>query len=92
MPHFEKSSVSFEPKNVKELSVFFSSNKDQFHEIWIILTKKKCVNPQPVSFAQAVDEAIAQGLVDSQTKGLDEHRYAIRFTLRKVAKGYSSEG
>jgi len=39
-----------------------------------------------VSFAEAVSEAIAQGLVDSRIKTLDEKRYAVRFTKRKNKK------
>ena len=81
-----KDTVAFEPRNVEELRCFFEANKDEFHEIWIILTKKKHANPQPVSFNEAVREAVAQGLVDSRTKTLDERRYAIRFTKRIVKK------
>jgi len=88
----EKSSVFFEPKNVEELAAFFKENKNKFHEIWIVLTKKECVNPQPVSFTQAVAQAIEQGLVDNQTKSLDERRYAIRFTIRKAPKPLSDRG
>jgi hypothetical protein len=74
--------ISYEPKNVADLTNFFTANKDKFHEIWIIIIKKTRVNPQPVSFDEAVTEALKQGLVDSRTKTLDEERYAIRFTKR----------
>jgi hypothetical protein len=33
MPPTEKSTVSFEPKSVEELSRFFKANKDGYHEI-----------------------------------------------------------
>jgi hypothetical protein len=56
------------------------------------LTKKKYANPQPVSFTQAVTEAVEQGLIDSQTKTLNERRYAIRFTRRRAAKPSASKG
>jgi hypothetical protein len=81
-----KASVSFEPRNLEELHSFFAANKDEFHEIWMILTKKKSVNPQPVSFGETVREAVAQGLIDSRIKTLDERKYAIRFTKRIVKK------
>jgi uncharacterized protein YdeI (YjbR/CyaY-like superfamily) len=80
-------SVTFEPKNAKELAHFFEINRDNYHEIWIIITKKKHVDPQPVTFYEAVTEAIKQGLIDSQTKSLNEHKYLIRFTKRKKPKG-----
>ena len=67
-----KDSVAFEPGNLEELRCFFETNKDKVHEIWIILTKKKYMNPQPVSFNEAVSEAVKQGLIDSRTKTLDE--------------------
>jgi hypothetical protein len=78
-----KKSIFFEPGNLDELSNFFESNKDKYSEIWVVLTKKTQANPQPVSFDQAVSEAIRQGLIDSRTKGLDEQKYAMRFTKRR---------
>jgi hypothetical protein len=53
------------------------------HEIWVVLTKKTHADPQPVSFIEAVAEAIKHGLVDSRTKTLSEKKYAVRFTKRK---------
>ncbi len=76
-------SVAYEPKDIADLSRFLKSNKDAYHEIWVVLVKKKHADPQPVSFDEAVGEAIAQGLVDSRIKTLDEKRYAVRFTKRK---------
>jgi hypothetical protein len=75
-------SVTFEPQSVLELERFFEENKDKYHEIWIVLTKKKFADPQPVSFSVAVDEAIKQGLVDSRTKTIDQQKYMLRFTKR----------
>ena len=79
----ETESVSFEPKNSEELQRFFEANKNKYHEIWIILTNKKYANPQPVTFNEAVAEAVKQGLIDSRTKTLNEQKYTIRFTKRK---------
>ena len=78
-----ESSISYEPQNIEELSCFFKVNKEKYHEIWVVLTKKQFTNPQPVSFNEAVGKAIEQGLVDSKTKTLDEKKYAVRFTKRK---------
>ena len=75
-------SVTFEPQNISELKRFFEENKAKHHEIWIIITNKKAANPQPVSFNQAISEAIKQGLIDSRTKNIDEKTYMIRFTKR----------
>ena len=81
-----ESSTIYEPQNIDDLSSFLKTNKDKYHEIWVILIKKEHANPQPVSFNEAVSEAIEQGLVDSRTKTLDEKRYAVRFTKRKSKK------
>jgi hypothetical protein len=81
-----KQSVSFEPKNTEDLRRFLDVNKDEYHEIWIVLAKKKVANPQPVSFIEAVDEAAKLGLVDSRSKTLDDKKYSVRFTKRKKPK------
>ena len=80
------SSISYSPKNPAELASFLKANKEKYHEIWVVLFKKKYVNPQPVSFNEAVNIAISEGLVDSRTKTLDEKMYAVRFTKRRMKK------
>lgn len=78
-----KKSITYEPCDDHDLSNFLDANKESYHEIWIVLTKKEYANPQPVTFKDAVNKAIERGLVDSRTKSLDEEKYAIRFTKRK---------
>jgi hypothetical protein len=79
-------SVIFEPKDTVDLAHFFKTGRDRYHEIWIIIMKKEVADPQPVSFADAVNEAVKQGLIDSRTKTLNEQKYMIRFTKRKREK------
>jgi hypothetical protein len=52
----------------------------------VVLTKKKIGAQQLVTFNEAVNEAVMQGLIDSRTKGLSEQKYAVRFTKRKIKK------
>jgi len=80
----EKKTISFEPKNVKQLSSFLEANKGNYHEIWVVLTKKEHANPQIVSFPEAQTEAIKQGLVDSRSKSMSDEKYCIRFTKRRI--------
>ena len=80
----EEGSVSFEPKNAEELRRFFKANRDRYHEIWIVLTNKKYADPQPVTFNEAVNEAVKQGLIDSRSRSLSEQKYAVRFTKRRI--------
>ena len=79
----DDSSVFFEPRNAEELRRFFEANKDKVHEIWVVFANKKFANWQPVSFTEAVAEAVKQGLIDSRTKTLSAEKYAVRFTKRK---------
>jgi hypothetical protein len=81
-----KKSIMYEPVDADDLSNFFQTNKENYLEIWIVITKKEHANPQPVTFKEAVTKAIDHGLVDSRTKSLDEKKYAIRFTKRKGKK------
>jgi hypothetical protein len=61
-------SVTFEPRNAEELAHFFKTNRDSYHEIWIVITKKEHANPQPVTFGEAVAEAVTQGLNHGRNK------------------------
>ena len=83
----DETSVTFEPRNAEELAHFFKASRDRYREIWIVITKKKHADPQPVTFNEAVTEAGKHGLIDSRTKSLNEHKYLIRFTKRKKPKG-----
>ena len=80
-------SITFEPQNVSELKRFFEENKEKYHEIWIVITKKKAAHIQPVSFDQALTEAKKQGLIDSRTS-IDPEKYIIRFTKRIKPKTF----
>jgi hypothetical protein len=86
LPISDESTTSFEPKNKQELTSFLNENKNKYHEIWIIITKKEYANPQPVSFTDAVAEAIKHGLIDSRTKTLSQQKYGVRFTKKRTPK------
>jgi hypothetical protein len=79
-------SIIFEPQSVSELKRFFEDDKEKYHEIWVVITKKKASNPQPLSFDQALTEAKKQGLIDSRTKTFDAEKYMIRFTKKLSQK------
>jgi uncharacterized protein YdeI (YjbR/CyaY-like superfamily) len=59
-------------------------------EIWLIQYKKATKKPS-ISYADAVEEAICFGWIDSFEKGMDAERYATRFTPRR-AKSNWTEG
>ncbi len=85
----ERQSATFEPRTPCELSHFFEANKDRYDEIWVVLTKKKHADPQPVSGHEALKEAIRHGLIDSRTRSLGKQKYEMRFTKRLPGSHWS---
>ena len=81
-------SITFEPQNGSEPKRFFEENKEKYHEIWIVITKKKAAHTQPISFDPALAEARKQGLIDSRTRSIDTEKYMIRFTKRIKPKTF----
>jgi uncharacterized protein YdeI (YjbR/CyaY-like superfamily) len=51
-------------------------------EIWLVFYKKSA-HRSGISFDDAIDEALCFGWIDSQSKGINEQTYAIRFTPRR---------
>lgn len=56
--------------------------------IWLITYKKGTGKPR-VEYADAVEEALCFGWIDSTTKTIDAERYAQRFTPRKKGSNWS---
>src|SRR5579864_3354455 len=57
-------------------------------EIWLIYYKKSS-GKTGISYEESVEEALAYGWIDGQIKGLDETRFAGRFTPRKPGSTWS---
>ena len=49
----------------------------------IVAIYKKASGRQTVTFDELLDVALCHGWVDTQTKGIDDERYAIRFVPRR---------
>lgn len=58
-------------------------------EIWLIYYKKSS-GKSGISYNESVEEALAYGWIDGQVKGLDDTRYAGRFTPRKPGSNWSA--
>ena len=58
-------------------------------EIWLVYYKKSS-GKSGVSYDESVEEALAYGWIDGQTKSIDETRYAGRFTPRKPGSNWSA--
>lgn len=51
---------------------------------------KKASGKQTVSFDALLETALCHGWVDTQTKGIDAERYAIRFVPRRPGSNWSA--
>ena len=51
---------------------------------------KKASGRQTVTFEELLDVALCHGWVDTQTKGIDDERYAIRFVPRRAGSNWSA--
>jgi uncharacterized protein YdeI (YjbR/CyaY-like superfamily) len=56
----------------------------------IVAIFKKASGRQTVTFDELLDVALCHGWVDTQTKGIDDHRYAIRFVPRRPGSNWSA--
>jgi len=58
-------------------------------DVWVVIFKKAS-GRQTISFDELLEEALCWGLVDTQTKGVDEERYSIRFRRRRPGSHWSA--
>ena len=56
----------------------------------ILAIFKKGSGKQTVTFDELLDTALCHGWVDTQTKGIDDERYAIRFVPRRPGSNWSA--
>jgi uncharacterized protein YdeI (YjbR/CyaY-like superfamily) len=56
----------------------------------ILAIYKKASGRQTVTFDELLDVALCHGWVDTQTKGIDDQRYAIRFVARRPGSNWSA--
>lgn len=56
----------------------------------IVAIYKKASGKQTVTFEELLDTALCHGWVDTQTKRIDEERYAIRFVPRRPGSKWSA--
>ena len=70
-----------------DLDAWFESNQDA-GELWIGFWKKGFERPG-VSYAEAVDEALCHGWIDSVIRRVDEASYMLRFTPRRAKSNWT---
>jgi uncharacterized protein YdeI (YjbR/CyaY-like superfamily) len=56
----------------------------------VVAIYKKTSGKQTVTFVELLEAALCHGWVDTQTKGIDDERYAIRFVPRRRGSNWSA--
>jgi uncharacterized protein YdeI (YjbR/CyaY-like superfamily) len=67
---------------------WLTANGQSKQEIWVILYKKSS-GKQTVTYAQLVETALCHGWIDGLMKGMDDQRYAQRFTPRRKKSNWT---
>jgi uncharacterized protein YdeI (YjbR/CyaY-like superfamily) len=65
-----------------EFRDWLRKNHSSRTEIWLIQLKKAS-GKKSLDYAEAVEEALCYGWIDSFSKSMDTERYAIRFSPRR---------
>jgi uncharacterized protein YdeI (YjbR/CyaY-like superfamily) len=69
-------------KDKAEWRRWLQRNHDKSSEIWII-TYKRHVDKQSLSYEDALEEALCYGWIDSRMRRIDDEKHTWRFTSRK---------
>jgi uncharacterized protein YdeI (YjbR/CyaY-like superfamily) len=70
-----------------ELAAWFAANPSAT-ELWVGFWKKGFERPG-ISYADAVDEALCEGWIDSIIRRVDEASYMLRFTPRRARSSWT---
>lgn len=74
--------------NRREWRDWLQRNYKSEKEVWLVYYKKRTGKPR-ILYNDAVEEALCFGWIDSIVKGIDEDRFAQRFSLRNPGTPYS---
>lgn len=69
-----------EPRSRAEWRAWLADNGDQLSGVWLVLHKGR---PVPLTYAEAVEEAVAAGWIDSKANKIDAARYKLWMAPRK---------
>ena len=72
-----------------DFDAWLTTNGDGEREVLISIFNKKS-GLQEVRFEELQEVALCHGWVDTQTKSIDEQRYAIRFVPRRAGSNWSA--
>ncbi len=81
--------AAFPIEHADQFDAWLAGNGQTEREAWVVIYKKAS-GKQTVTFDQLLDVALCHGWVDVKTKSLDDERYAIRFTPRRLKSNWSA--
>lgn len=81
--------IEFEPENRAEWRAWLSQYHSSARGVWLVLRKKAAPLPN-LTWAEAVQEALCFGWIDSVGRKLDDTRSRLYFTPRKAGSGWSA--
>jgi uncharacterized protein YdeI (YjbR/CyaY-like superfamily) len=84
-----KTLKTFEAETLEQWRQWLAVHHDSESEIWLVFFKPHS-GRTGVAYADALDEALCFGWIDSLVKRLDDTRYARKFTPRKPDSKWSS--
>jgi uncharacterized protein YdeI (YjbR/CyaY-like superfamily) len=82
-------SQAVQVSSAEELDRWLRDNGGSEREL-VVAIYKKASGRQSVTFDELLDTALCHGWVDTQTKGIDDERYAIRFVPRRPGSNWSA--
>jgi len=77
-------------KTLDEWRTWLDKHHASEPEVWLVFYKKNS-DVASIKYADALDEALCFGWVDSLVKRLDDRRYAIKFTPRRPDSRWSTK-
>lgn len=75
--------------NREEWRLWLKQNYDSTSGVWLVFFKRHTGRPR-LAYADAVEEALCYGWIDSNIQRIDEERYAYKFTPRKETSKWSA--
>lgn len=75
-------------KNREEWRAWLTKNYDREQEIWLIFYKKSS-GKERIPYNESVEEALCFGWIDSIVKGIDDQKFAQRFSVRREKSNWS---
>lgn len=76
------------PRNLQQWRSWLKANHQSAKNVWLVLHKKSSPGPG-IDYAQAVEEALCFGWIDSKPQKKDNHTYLLYFAERKGGSVWS---